>query len=103
MCNEYLEPYFDQYITLSDRKKKKLDNKHDLVNLFLVDRYNYDNWFKNEKSTDTTRKIDKQECAMTPAKRLKTLISNKVLTRLPILLTQIKSEHNSYKLKNETK
>ena len=29
-----LETYFDQYMTLSDNKKRKLDNKYDLVNLF---------------------------------------------------------------------
>ena len=34
-------------------------------------------------------------------KVLKILTPNKVLTRLPILLAQIKSGNNSYKLKNE--
>ena len=33
-------------------------------------------------------------------KRLKVLIPNKLLIRLPILLTQIKAGNNSYKLKN---
>ena len=32
---------------------------------------------------------------------LKTLTPNKLLTRLPILLAQIKTGNNSYKLKNE--
>ena len=34
-------------------------------------------------------------------KQLKILIPNKLLTRLPILLEQIKARNNSYKLKNE--
>ena len=34
-------------------------------------------------------------------KRLKILTPDKLLTRLPILLAQIKAENNSYKLKNE--
>ena len=34
-------------------------------------------------------------------KGLKILTPNKLLTRLPILLTQIKAGNNSYKLKNE--
>ena len=66
MHNEYLETYFDQYMALLDDKKRKLGNKYDPVNLFLVDTYNYDDWFKNEKLTDTTRKIDKEESDMPP-------------------------------------
>ena len=34
-------------------------------------------------------------------KELKTLTPNRLLTRLPILLTQIKAGNNSYKLKHE--
>ena len=34
-------------------------------------------------------------------KVLKTLPSNKLLTRLPVLLAQIKAENNSYKLESE--
>ena len=66
MHNEYLETYFDQYMALLDDKKRKLGNKYDPVNLFLVETYNYDDWFKNEKLTDTTRKIDKEESDMPP-------------------------------------
>ena len=55
----YLETYFDQYMALSDSKKRKLGNKYDSVNLFL-ETYNYDDWFKNEKSANTTRKSDKE-------------------------------------------
>ena len=35
------------------------------------------------------------------AKELKILTPNKLLTRLPVLLVQIKAENNSYKLKNK--
>ena len=38
-----------------------MSNKHDPVSLFFVDIYNYDNWFKNEESVDTTRKNGKEE------------------------------------------
>ena len=41
---------------------------------------------------------DKEE--VREGKGLKTLIQNKLLTRLLILLAQIKAENNSYKLKN---
>ena len=34
-------------------------------------------------------------------KGLEILTPNKLLTRLPILLAQIKAEHHSHKLKNE--
>ena len=34
-------------------------------------------------------------------KGLKILTPNKLLTRLPVLLAQIKARNNSYKLKNE--
>ena len=52
--NMYLEPYFDQYMDLSDNKKRKLGNKYDSGNLFL-ETYNYDHWFKIEELADTPR------------------------------------------------
>ena len=50
----YLETYFDQYMDLSDNKKRKLGNKYDSGNLFL-ETYNYDHWFKIEELADTPR------------------------------------------------
>ena len=50
----YLETYFDQYMDLSDNKKRKLGNKYDFGNLFL-ETYNYDHWFKIEELADTPR------------------------------------------------
>ena len=37
-----------------------------VINIFLVDTYNYNDWLKNEKSTDKLRKIDKEESDMPP-------------------------------------
>ena len=47
-------------MALSENKKSKLGNKYNPVNLFFVDVYNYDEWFKNEKSTDTTKNVIKK-------------------------------------------
>ena len=113
LYNEFLEIYFDEYKALSDAKIRELDNKHEDANLFL-ERYNYYLWFEKEKSIDTT-KGDEEESAdlsSVPLSEvdeeeviegigLKTLTPNKLLTRLPALLTQIKVGNNSRKLKNE--
>ena len=66
MYNDYLETYLEQCMALSDNKKSKLGNKYDPANLFLLDIYNYDAWFKNQKSTDATRKNDKEKFDMPP-------------------------------------
>ena len=99
---------------LSDNKKRKLGNKYDSGTLFL-ETYNYDHWFKIEELADTPRwrieelndtprQSDKEKsvdlCDMPPPasdvevkeKWLKIFIGNKLLTRLSILLTQIKAE-----------
>ena len=67
-----------------------------------------------EESTDTTSKNDKEKSVdlfdMPPLKGdeevkerkgLKILTPNKLLTRLPILLAQMKAVGNSYKIKTE--
>ena len=73
-------------------------------------KHKYDEWFENEESTDTTRKSDKEDSLdlsdipplegdeVKEGKGLKNLTPNKLLTRLPILLAQIKTGNNSYKL-----
>ena len=43
----------------------------------------------------------KEEEVKEKGKGLKMLTPNKVLTRLPVLLAQIKAGNNSYKLRNE--
>ena len=100
-----------------------MGNKYDLINLFL-ETYNYNDWFQNKESTDTTEKSDKKESAHTTrkidkegsvdlsdmsslvsdeeeGKGLKILTPNKLSTRLPILLAKIKAGNNSCKLKND--
>ena len=117
LYNKYLGIYFDQYMTLSDAREKNLGNKHNPINSFL-ETYNYNWWFENGESYNTTsRKSDKEESIdlshMSPqegveeevkqGKELKTLTPNKLLTRFPILLAQMKAGNNSCKLKIETR
>ena len=45
--------------------------------------------------------LEKDEEEVKEKNALKILTPNKLLTRLPILLAQIKAGNNSYKLKNE--
>ena len=42
-----------------------MGNEYDPINLLIFDAHNYDNWFKNEESSDTIRKSDKEESEMT--------------------------------------
>ena len=72
-------------------------------------------WSENEKeSTDNKEPTDKEESEDLPlipslegdqegkeGKGLKILTRNKSLTRLPILLAQIKAGKNTYKLENQ--
>ena len=103
--------YFNKYEALSIAEKRKLGNKYVPINLFLKTCH-YNVWFKNKKLTDTTsRKSSKNESVdlsdMPPLegdKEVKDregseiLTSNKLLTRLPISLAQIKVGNNLYKL-----
>ena len=70
--------------------------------------YNYDEWLENEESSDKEESVDfpdipplEGDKEVKEGKGLKDLTPNKLLTRLPILLAQIKAGNNSYKLKNE--
>ena len=61
-----------------------------------------------EESTDEEESLDLSDTPplegdeeVKEEKRLKILTPNKLLTRLPILLAQIKAGNNSYNLKNE--
>ena len=81
-----------------------MGDKYDPVNLFLVDTDNCNDWFKNENSNEFDMpplEGDKEE--VKEEKCLKILPQNKLLTRLPLLLAQVKAGNNSYKLKNETR
>ena len=58
---EYLEIFFDLYMTLSDAQKKDLGNNYNPINLFL-ETCNYDSWFENKELYDTTTtESDKEE------------------------------------------
>ena len=87
--------------------------KESYVMLIYFLKHNYDNWFEKEELDDTTSsKIYKEESGdlsdMAPlegdekeGKGLKILTPSKLLTKLPILLAQIKAGNNSNKLKKE--
>ena len=79
-----------------------MGNKYDPINLIL-ETYNYNIWFENEESDDTTSRKsdlsdippiegDKEE--VKEEKGLKILTPNKLLIILPILLAQIKAGNN---------
>ena len=100
-----------------------MDNIYDPTDLFLG-RYDYDNWFENQKSNDITKGSEEEsadttkdgekksadllpmppqgdEEGITEGKGINILIPNKQLPWLPILFAQIKAGNNSYKLKNK--
>ena len=91
--------------------KKELGNKYNPINLFL-ETCNYDFWFWNEESTDTTKNSSNEESADlygTPPLKddevkegtgLKIMIPNKLLNRIPISLAEIKTGNDLRKLKN---
>ena len=92
--------YFDEYKSLPNAKKRELGNNYDLINLFL-EKFNYDVRFKNEESTDTTRKNDlppmpplENDEEVKEKKEFKILTLRKLLTRLAVLLTQVKAGNN---------
>ena len=113
LYNNFLAIYFNEYNEILDAKRNKMKHKYEPKKLFL-ETYNYDVWFENQESSDTKRKSDKEESVdlsympslegdeeVKEGKGLKNLTPNKLLTRLPILLAQIKAGNNSYNLKNE--
>ena len=77
-----------------------------MILLIYLLKHNYKDWFKNEESADAARKSDREGSIdlsdMPPLsdedvkerKGLKFFTPNKFLTRLPILLAQIKVENN---------
>ena len=112
-------------MTFSDAKKRELSNKYDPKNL-LLQTYNYDEWFENKTLADTAKGGETESADLPPMpqlvgggktfvdiktiarvekvkerKGLKIVTLNKLLTRLPVLLAQIKAGNNLYKLKKE--
>ena len=96
-------------------KKNTLDQKLNPINLKLKC-YIYDRWF-TEESDDSTVKGDKKEldnlqsipsleggeAEVKEGKGFKILTPNKLLTKLKVLLPQIKAGNNSHKLRGEIK
>ena len=109
LYNEFLGIYFDEYNYLPDAKRTNMGRKYDPTNLIL-DAYNYDKWY-TEESEYSTAKNDEEELDDLPpledykevkeGRGLKILTTNKLLTRLSVLLAQIKTGYNSNKLKNK--
>ena len=102
-----------------------IDNKYDPCKLFLKV-YKYDTLYKEDEEKSTLQpektipervklrkqKVDDEDLSNMPTlegneeevkegKGLKIIVQNKLLTRIPILLAQIKAGNNSSKLKNE--
>ena len=99
-----LELYTDECSILSDAKRRKIDSKYAPAHLTL-DEYYYSEWYNNKsvdkKESDDLRPLEGSEEEVKEEKGLKILTPKKLLTRLSILLAQIKAGNNSYKLKNK--
>ena len=93
----------DEYNKLSNTKKRKFCCRYNISDLFFDD-YNYGDCFlpplKGDENVPPMPPLvgDEQE---KEEKRIKLLTSKKLLTRLLVLLAQIKARNNSYKLENE--
>ena len=100
--NSFVRMYFDIYNLLPDVKWNKIVHKYDPKKLFL-ETYNYNVWSENDKPFDTTKIAenstylsllplleDHEEVEEVKRKTIKN-INSKLLTRLPILLAQIKA------------
>ena len=97
------------HFDLSDAKRCKMNPKYDSFNLTL-DAFDYDEWYTEESDYSIVKVIKKKIDNLPPLKGdkeakerkwLKILTLNKLLTRLPVLLAQIKTGNNSNKLKNK--
>ena len=107
LFNEIFEYYFNAYNELSDVKNYQKSKKFKPISLKRK-HYDYVGWFtKKENKLDDEEvlsnlsRLEGDEEEVKEGKELKNLTQNKLLTRLPILLAQIKAGNNSYKLKNE--
>ena len=109
LYNEFLGIYFDEYNYLPDAKRTNMGRKYDPTNLIL-DAYNYDKWYTEESEYSTAKNDEEKLDDLPPLedykevkerRGLKILTTNKLLTRLSVLLAQIKTGYNSNKLKNK--
>ena len=88
LYNDLLETYFDEFNNLADAKKV-------IVNIEYYKERSFD-----EKELDDLSPLEGDK-EVKEGNWLKILAPNKLLTRLQILLAQIKDGNNSNKLKNE--
>ena len=109
LYNDFLGIYFDEYNYLPDAKRTNMGLKYDPTNLIL-DAYNYDKWYTEESEYSTAKNDEEKLDDLPPLedykevkerRGLKILTTNKLLTRLSVLLAQIKTGYNSNKLKNK--
>ena len=110
LYNKFLDKYFDEYYDLEREEKEKLDFKFMPINLNING--NDCNQFYKKISGDDydfdvfidisgIPPLEGDEEEVKERKGLQILTPNKLLTRLPILLAQIKGGNNSCNLKNE--
>ena len=81
-------------------EKERLSIKYSVDNLTL-DYYYYSLWFEEFVDLPPMQTLQCDEEEVKELKGLKILTPNKLLTRLPVLLAQIKTGDNSYKLKKQ--
>ena len=103
LYNQLQEIYFDEYYYLLDAKSKKMYWKYETKKL-VIKGYDYCVWSESkEESTDKEEFVDLSEMPppegdkeeVREGKGIKVLTPNKLYTRLPILLAQIKAGNNS--------
>ena len=125
LYNKLLSIYLNQYNGTKNEIKEDMAKKYDPSNL-LIKGYRFIDLKEGDKEKSKSQpeetiaervKLERQkadhkdlsdlpplECderEVNGGKGLKIFTLNKLLTKLPILLAQIKAENNSYKLKNE--
>ena len=98
LYNDLLEIYLDRYNKISANKQERLGKKYSFSNLALHD-YDYSLWFEESDAVPSMLPIECDE-EVKEDKGLKILNPNRLLTRFPVLLAQIKAG-NSKKLKTE--
>ena len=100
LYNYFLGNYYHKCDKLSDHKRNEIESKYCPKDLFL-DGYDYIVWSENEE--ESTDKEESENLLPVPplegdeeeAKKEKYLTQNKLLTRLPMLLAQMKAANNS--------
>ena len=110
LYNKFLDKYFDEYYDLEGEEKEELGFKFMPINL-NINGNDCNQFYKKISDDDSDSDVfidisdipplEGDEEEVKERKGLKILTPNKLLTRLPILLAQIKGGNNSCNLKNE--